>query len=200
VNLVTPLTIGTQTIRSFNSLVYNAGFSTLSTNINGTIAATIAGVTAPLRNDPNAPAAWWSKAVNNGNVYWVTIGNFHVNGVDDAYNIAGTVPGYSGFTVFWPRFATSGGINYDLLSPIVNISITFGAAYRPPTFTNGIVIFPLLGTLGTVPPAGQAAYIAMRNKMAEATGYYLVLKEDGTTYDMVNVADAKAWIQWMWVF
>ncbi len=200
VNLTTPVVVGTQTINRFDNIVWNAGSSTITTNINGTTAATIAGAIAPLKNDVNAPQAWWNKAVNNGNVYWVSVTNFHINGVDDALKVA-TIPNYSGFTIFWPRFGTSGGINYDLLSPIVNNSITFGAAYRPPTFTaGGTVVFPFLGTLGTVPAAATAIYTSLRLKMAEATGYYLVLKEDGTTYDMVNVADAKSWIQWQWVF
>ena len=204
VNLVTPVTVGTTVINRFDNIVWNPGTSTISTNINGTTAATITGTATPLKNDVNAPKAWWNKAASIGE-YWVTTSNFHVNGADDAYNIAGTVPNYAGFSVFWPEFGASGGIVYDLYSPITIVgggaSISFGAAYRPPTFTaGGTVIFPLLGTLGTVPPAASAAFVSTRNKLAEATGYYLVLKEDGLTYDMVNVADAKAWIQWQWVF
>ena len=199
-NLSTPVTVGTTTVRSFENIVWDAGTSTISTNINGTAAATITGSTAPLKNDVNAPRAWWNKALNNGNVYWVSTSNFHINGVDDALKVA-TIPNYSGFTVFWPAFGTSGGINYDLLSPIVNGSIVFGAAYRAPNFTAaGTVIFPFLGTLGTVPPTATTIYTNLRTKMAEPTGYYLILKEDNISYDMVNVADAKSWISWQWVF
>ena len=205
VNLVTPAVIGTQTVNRFDNIVFNAGTSTITTSINGTTAATIAGSIAPLKNDLNAPRVWWNKAVNSGNVYWVTENNFHINGVDDALNVAG-IPGYAGFSIFWPRFGVSGGVNYDLLSPITftstgGIAIAFGAAYRPPTFTaGGTVIFPLYGTLGTVPAGAATIFTNFRNKFAEATGYYLILKEDNLTYDMVNVADAKSWINWIWVF
>ena len=204
VNLVTPVVVGTQTVNRFENIVWDPGTATISTSINGTTAALIAGIASPLKNDVNAPRAWWNKAVNAG-VYWVTETNFHVNGKDDAYNLAG-IPAYAGFSIFWPRYGVSGGINYDLWSPITfsaggGIAIAYGFAYRPPTFTaGGTVIFPLLGTLGTVPPAASAAFVSTRNKIGEATGYYLILKEDNLTYDMVNVADARAWIQWQWVF
>ncbi|HTL09785.1 MAG TPA: DUF4302 domain-containing protein, partial [Chitinophagaceae bacterium] len=203
VNLVKPATIGTQTVNRFENLVFDAGTSTITAAINGNTPATIAGDIAPLKNDANAPQAWYNKAVNAG-VYWVTETNFHVNGKDDAYNVAG-IPAYAGFSIFYPKFGVSGGINYDLFSPIViangGVSIGYGFAYRPPVFTAaGTVVFPPLGTLGTVPPAANPAFANTRSKIAEATGYYLVLKEDNLTYDMVNVADAKAWVRWQWVF
>lgn len=200
VNLAAPPVIGGQTINSFNNVVWDPGTSTLTANINGATAVTIAGSTAPLKNDVNAPRTWWNKAVNNGNVYWVSETNFHINGVDDALKIA-SIPNYSGFTIYWPEFGVSGGINYDLLSPITGGGINFGAAYRPPTFTaGGTIIFQYLGTLGTVPSAATAIYTSLRQKYAEPAGYYLILKEDKITYDMVNVADAKSWINWIWVF
>ncbi|MEP6749212.1 MAG: DUF4302 domain-containing protein [Bacteroidota bacterium] len=203
VNLVTPLSIGNQVVSSFNNLVWNAGTSVLTANINGTTAATIAGNIAPLKNDITAPKAWWNKAVNIGE-YWVSTSNFHVNGVDDAFKVS-SLANYAGFSIFWPEFGVSGGINYDLVSPILAVNgqatIAFGAAYRPPNFTaGGTVIFPFLGTLGTVPAAAVATYTSLRQKIAEPAGFYLILKEDKLTYDMVNVADAKSWIQWQWVF
>jgi hypothetical protein len=203
--LTNPVTVGALKVNRFDNIVWNAGSQTITTSINGTTAATIAGSIAPLKNDVNAPRNWWNKAFNNGNVYWVTENNFHINGVDDALNVAG-IPGYFGFSIFWPRYGTSGGINYDLLAPITTSAtggpaIAFGAAYRPPTFTaGGTVIFPLLGTLGTVPPGATTIFTNLRNKFADPAGYYLVLKEDGITYDMVSVSDAKSWIQWAWVF
>jgi len=204
VNLATPAIVGTQTVSRFDNIVWNAGTSTISTNINGTTAATITGSASPLKNDINAPRAWWNKAVNAGE-YWVTENNFHINGVDDALNVA-SIPNYAGFTIFWPRFGTSGGVNYDLLSPITftstgGVTIAFGAAYRPPNFTAaGTVVFPLYGTLGTVPAGAATIFANLRSKFADPAGYYLILKEDNLTYDMVNVADAKSWVNWIWVF
>jgi len=203
VNLVNTPTIGNQTIKSFNNIVWNAGTATITTTVNGTTASTITGSTTPLKNDPNAPLAWWNKAANIGE-YWVSTTNFHVNGVDDAFKVS-ALASYAGFSVFWPEFGVSGGINYDLVSPILAVNgqatISFGAAYRPPNFTAaGTVIFPFLGTLGTVPASATATFTALRQKIAEPAGYYLILKEDKVTYDMVNVADAKSWINWIWVF
>ena len=203
-NLTTPVTVGALTVSRFDNIVWNAGTATITTNINGSTAATISGSIAPLKNDVNAPRTWWNKAVNNGDAYWVTVTNFHINGVDDALKVA-NIPGYYGFTIFYPTFGVSNGINYDLLSPITTgatgPAISFGAAYRPPTFTaGGTVIFTQLGTLGTVPPGANTIFTNYRNKFADPSGYYLVLKEDGTTYDMVSVSDAKSWIQWLWIY
>jgi hypothetical protein len=205
VNLVTPAVIGTQTVNRFDNIIFNAATSTIATSINGTTAATIAGTAAPLKNDVNAPGAWWNKAVNAG-VYWVTETNFHINGTDDALNVAG-IPLYAGFSIFWPRFGVSGGVNYDLLSPITvspttgGPTIAFGAAFRPPNFTAaGTVVFTFYGTLGTVPAAATTIYTNLRTKFADPAGYYLILKEDNITYDMVIASDAKSWINWIWVF
>ncbi len=203
VNLTTPTVIGSQTIRNFSNLVWNAGTSTITASINGTAAVTIAGNVAPLKNDVNAPMTWWNKAANLDD-YWSSYTNFHVNGVDDAFKIS-ALPGYAGFSLFWPKYGTSGNINYDLAAPIfvVNgrLSISFGAAYRPPTFTtSGTIIFPFLVTLGTIPANVTTAFTAFRQKIAEPTGFYLILKEDKVSYDMVNVLDAKSWIQWSWDF
>ena len=204
VNLTTPVAVGTLTVSRFDNIVWNAGTSTITTSINGTTAATITGSIAPLKNDVNAPRAWWNKAVNNGDSYWVTVTNFHINGVDDALKVA-SIPGYYGFSVFWPRFDVFQGVNFDLLSPITTgatgPAIAFGAGYRPPNFTaGGTVIFPLYVSIGTVPPAANTIFTNYRNKFADPSGYYLVLKEDGTTYDMVSVSDAKSWIQWLWIY
>ncbi|MFT3932474.1 MAG: DUF4302 domain-containing protein [Chitinophagaceae bacterium] len=200
VNLVTAPNINNVAVKSFSNIVYNTSTSTITASINGSTAVTIAGNAAPIKVDLNAPSAWWNKAASIDE-YWVTETNFHVNGVDDAYGIANTAS-YAGFSIFWPRFDVFNGVIFDLLSPIVydntgNVAINFGAGYRPPTFTaGGTVIFRLYVTLGTSP----SNFVSMRNKMAESTGYYLILKEDGLTYDMVNVADAKAWVRWEWVF
>lgn len=199
VNLVNPPTIGNQTINSFNNVVWNAGTSTITTSINGTTAATITGSSSPLKNDPNAPFTWWNKPVTNGNVYWVSETNFHINGVDDALKVS-SLAGYSGFTLFWPQYGVNRGVHYDALIPITSDAINYAGAYGQPIFSAGTVVFPLLGTFGTIPSGDMAIFTSLIQKFAEPTGYYLILKEDKITYDMVNVADARSWITWIWVF
>jgi hypothetical protein len=198
IDLVKPLTAGNQTISRISNVNFISGNQTISCTVNN-VAATVSPVVVPLKVDVGAPKRWWQYAIDNGAKYWVTVNGFHVNGVDDAYNLA-SIPGYEGFSIFFPRFRVSGGVNYDLFSPITNGAIEFGSAFRPPTFTaDGRVIFPFLGTLGTVPATGNLQYSNTRNQITDVNGYYLV-QTSANTYDMVGARDGKAWITWEWVF
>ncbi len=195
--LQNPLTVGNLTVTALTNISWNASTETINMQVNGA-AATITGIVVPLKIDVGAPRRWWNySAVQDS--YWVTESGFHVNGVDDAFGWA-NVPNYNGFTIFWAKFGTSGGINYDLVSPITNNAISFGAAYRPTVFTtDGRAVFPLLGTLGTVPPNASASYLSLRNKMAEPGGFYFVqIDKDGLVYDMVSATDGKSWVRWEW--
>lgn len=193
----TPLVNGSQTVSGFSNLVWNQATETITLTANGGVAATINGIVVPLRVDIGAPAKWWNYSVSQDS-YWATANGFHINGVDDAFKWS-DVPGY-GFTLFWARYGTSGGINYDLLAPIINNSLSFGAAYRPPTFTtDGRIIFRILGTLGTVPANVASNYLNLRTKMSEPGGWYFVqVDQDGLVFDMVSATDGKAWVRWEW--
>lgn len=195
-----PVINGSTIITEFTDLTWSASTNTINLTAGGA-AATVKGVIKPLILDTEAPRRWWLKVKTNDE-YWVTVDGFHVNGVDDAFNIK-QIPNYA-FMIFWPAFGTSGATTYDLAGFITQdstgLALNFGAAYRAPNFTaDGRVTFSLLGTLGTVPPEAQAAYDATSTKFAQAGGYYLIQTSD-ITYDMVAVSDARSWISWLYPF
>ena len=196
ITLSPAFTDGTTTISSFNNITWNGTATTLSFTVNGT-ASTIYGLGQPINIDLDAPRRWWQYALDK-DFYWVSTQGFHVNGVDDAYNITKITNFY--FLLYWPQYGTSGGTNYDLLGTVkvVNnaLALPYGLGYRPPSFTSdGRVSFPYLGSLGTIPAADSVAIARTRIQFSESTGYYLV-PINSTTYDMVNAKDGKAWITW----
>jgi hypothetical protein len=163
-------------------------------DINGTRTSVI-GSGQPLKVDVDAPQRWWQYSVTNGGP-WESPKGFHVNGVADAFNF-GQVPGFQ-YLYFKAQYATSGGVIYDLIGPVVNNSLSYGAAFRPPTFTaDGRIVFTLLGTLGTVPGNATASFTNTRLQMLQPQGYYLV-QTGPLSYDMVSAVDGRAWISWEW--
>lgn len=201
-----PIVVGTKTISELSNVNYDAATNTITATGDGQ-PVTIKGVVTPMVVDVNAPLRWWNYAVA-GDSYWVTEQGFHINGVDDAHGLA-NLPGYFGFSIFWPQYGTSGGVNYDLLSPIVanasgGAAILYGAAYRPPVFSDdGRVTFRFLGTLGNanIPPAGAPIFTNLRTQMAIPEGYYLVQIDNdpvSPAYHMVSAADGLAWVTWLW--
>ncbi|MEO5593139.1 MAG: DUF4302 domain-containing protein [Chitinophagaceae bacterium] len=203
VNLVTPVAIGTQTVSRFDNIVWDAGTATITTSINGTTPATITGSTAPLKNNVNAPKAWRDKGLNSG-VYWVSNTGFHANGTDDGFGIA-NLSNATGTFYFYMYYPNGYSNPADRFVPIMlngnSLAYnTYGTAPKsPPVFTaDGRVVFSKLGDVGAIPPGGP---VALSNALLyNAAGFYLILKEDGVTYDMVSASDAKSWIQWQWVF
>jgi hypothetical protein len=189
-------TDGTTSISSFNNMSWNATTTTLSFTVNGT-ASSIVGSGQPIKVDLDAPRRWWQYALDQG-AYWISTQGFHVNGVDDAYGITQTTNFY--FMLYWPQYGTYNGTTYDLAGNVklVNnaLSLPYGVAYRPPTFTtDGRVSFTYFGTLGTVSTADSIPLAKTRIQFTETSGYYLV-RVDTTTYDMVSAKDGKAWITW----
>jgi hypothetical protein len=71
---------------------------TITLSVNNT-AATVTGIVVPLRVDTGAPRRWWEYGVNQGD-FWYSVQGFHVNGVDDAFNIQ-SLTRYL-FLVYWP--------------------------------------------------------------------------------------------------
>ncbi len=196
ITFVNPLVIGSQTITGFTNITWNAATTTVGFSVNGT-PTTVVGANQPMKVDLGAAKKWWQVSVTQ-DAYWVSLSGFRVNGVDDAHKWS-SVPGFQ-YMLFWAKYGTSNGIDYDLLGPVVNNALNYGAAFRPPNFTtDGRVIFTFLGTLGTVPANAAAPFLATRTQMAQAQGYYLVQTSE-TSYDMVSAADSKIWITWFWVF
>lgn len=196
IQLVNAFSDGTQTITGFTDITWNAGpgtFSLKANNNNGTLA----GVNSPIAVDKNAPVRWYNLAVNNS-TYYLSENGFHVNGVDDAYNLKSLTDGtWSYFyLLYWPQYNT----NVDLVAPVFinqardQITLLYGTAPRVPTiFSDGRVVFREQGAFGTYPTSGPAAQT--RTQLYQSGGYYFV-QTGATTFDMVSAADSRIWINW----
>ena len=193
----TPFDDGSQIITGFTNIVWDAAASTLTVSANSNT-GTIAGVNSPIAVDKEAPGRWWNTAASSGS-FWLSENGFHVNGVDDAFNIKSLTSGTFryGFLIYWPQY----GSNYDLFGPVFldaaggTPSLFYGTAPRNITITNdGRVVFRELGILGTgFPTAGSMA--ASRIQLYNSGGYYFV-QTSGTSFDMVSAADSRIWITW----
>ena len=192
-----PVPIGSTPITGISGIVYDPATSTATVSVNGTN-GTIVGAAAPLKYNLSAPGTWYNMANSTGGL-WISIFGFHVNGVDDALGVTtltdGTNPyfGYSyfpnsfnGFDVFSPLFFVGGNsVNF----PQNYLTIGFGQEAN-----TGITTFTLQD-LGTPPPV-PAPVAATNALMSDPSGFYFILKEDGTTTDMVIASDAKSWLRW----
>ena len=192
--LVTPLATGTETISQIEIVGWDNATSTINVKVNGN-ASTIAGNARPLAVDLNAPRRWFQQAVNDGE-YWFSQNGFHVNGVDDAFNIKSLDKYY--YLIYWPSYAP--GSN-DLFAPVfinaagTSLELLYGAAPRVAQFTtDGRAIFSLLGNYGSYPTTGPAAQ--SRAQLLSPQGYYFI-QTGQNSYDMVSATDAKAWVSWI---
>jgi hypothetical protein len=193
----TPFNDGSQTITGFTNINWNESTNTFSVTANNST-GTIAGVNNPIAVDKQAPLRWWNYAVSYGNTYWISLDGFHVNGVDDAYNIKSLQKddwSYL-FLIYWPRINT--GI--DFMGPFFlnaardSADLFYGTIPRSPTVTaDGRALFREDQLFGTYPESGPAALT--REQLYNAGGYYFV-QTGATSYDMVSAADARIWITW----
>ncbi len=195
ISLVSPFNTGTTSISELKNIEWVSASNDLTVTV-GTVTGTISGAIAPLKNDVGAPKRWWEWARSS---FWVwSQFGFHKNGVDDAFNVRGI----AGFQRIEYRPVASGA--FDAVR-IINTAGGggFGPAVTPIFTADGRVVFPNSGSqFGAVPAAAAPAYNQFRTQLFEPQGYYLVQtgfgSDEQTTYDMVNVLDAKTWITWQY--
>ncbi len=198
--LVSPLVNGSQTITGFTNMSWEPSTETINLNV-GNAAATIKGIVVPLRVDTGAPRRWFDAAINNA-TYYFSVEGFHVNGVDDAFNIQSlTEGGYTYFyLLYWPLVNGSN----DLFAPVfltpdqTAVDILYATAPRTTYTADGRAVFIQLGNYGppnflTYPTTGAAGQ--SRALLYHPSGYYFV-QTGATTYDMVSASDGKSWITW----
>ncbi len=193
-----PFMAGSTIVTGFYNPVWSGVTQTITGNVGDGNTATIKGIIKPQVLDVDAPRRWWQTMVDEGS-FWYTYTGFHVDGVDDAYGLQGI----ENFVAlgFWPQFGTSGNITYDLAGYLMNengqLSLSFGTAFDAPTFTaDGRIRFgTYLGDLGDIPDDAIDPYVNTALKLMETSGFYLVQINDDQ-YDMVNAANARAWISW----
>ena len=149
-----------------------------------------------------APEEWWQFAVTNGATYWITIDGFHVDGVNDAFNLRSLISGTNTYYyfIYWPQYEP--GSN-DLFAPVflnaaqTGLTLLYAAAPATPAFTqDGILKFTSLGNYGNYPQDPSNPARLTRNLFFQPEGFYFVKISD-TEYDMVSAANGRAWLRWI---
>jgi hypothetical protein len=189
--LYDPIVIGTTTVTALEDVSFDAGAKVINTKISGGSSIQIKEAISPLKYDISGAANW--RAWATASTYVSSELGFHINGVDDGLGLK-SLAGYRRID-YQPNL----GIPYDGARIIATAS--YGPAIIPTITADGLVIFPNSGfQFGTVPTAATTVYLKYLTQLFQAQGYYLIQTNGGTTqsitYDMVNVADAKAWVSW----
>ena len=196
-----PVVNGSVTVPGFSIQSFNAGAQTMNVTVNGS-AATITGYDVPLNPDVAVAARRWSAVSLNSDYYWISVDGFHVNGVDDAYNIKSLKTDTSEYYYLLYKSNTNG---LDAFIPIFldtvksTLIATYGSWMQMKTNNSGgRAIFNEYDTRTTPYPAsGPAA--DTRSQMKEASGYYFA-QTSSYSYDMVSAADSKVWLTWYWIW
>jgi hypothetical protein len=191
IGLFNPITIGTATISGLEDVTFDAGAKVINTKISGGSTIQIKEAIAPLKYDVTGAQRWLAWAL--ASTYVSSELGFHINGVDDALGLQ-SLAGYRRIDYF-PE--ADGTYDYARIVAATN----YGPAIIPTLTSTGLAIFPNSGfVFGTVPTAANAVYTKYLTQFFQPQGYYLIQTNGGSvetiTYDMVNVADAKAWVSW----
>ncbi|MES2429629.1 MAG: DUF4302 domain-containing protein [Bacteroidota bacterium] len=187
-----PLQNDGQTITSISVDSYNSATNTITIK-SGTLTGTVAETILPLKIDEEAPANWLEYPNQFGG-YWASWDGFHVNGVDDAYQIKTLDAFYQ--LAFFPKDYF--GTTTELLIPLILVdnALDFEYYFRMQfTHAEGIGKFRLRNTSSdpATPTTGPARLT--RNLFTQTEGFYFVQTSE-TTYDMVSAKDGKAWMTW----
>jgi len=197
-----PVVNGSQTVPGFTITGFNGSTQVMNVTVNGT-AATITGYNGPPINpDVKNAAARWAAQSGAGDNYWISVDGFHVNGVDDAYNIKSLKTDTTKY--FYLLYKTNPG-SVDAFFPVFLDSAknSLVANYRSwlvmtITPSTGRTRFAETSQAPSDPwPAGPAG--DTRTQMLNPNGFYFV-QSSSYSYDMVSVADAKVWLTWYWIF
>jgi len=201
VEFPTPVVNGSTTITGFAITGFNTTTNTLQVRVNNTD-ATIAGAIRPVNPDVQAARRWWQWGAA-AQSYWYSWNGFHVDGVDDAFNVKSLKTDTSRFyyVTYWPGIQPGSGSSFDALIPfyylpaIDDIDFNYGTAPKPTFQSDGRVTFSLLGdlTIGPYPTTGPA--FKTKEQLFSTNGYWFVQTSENS-YDMVSAKDAKAWITW----
>ena len=195
-----PVVNGSAIVPGFSITSFNAGSQIMNVTVNGA-AATISAFSTPINPDvKNAANRWWSYGAAS-DYYWISFDGFHVNGVDDAYNIKSLKndsakfyfllykPNTNGVDAFFTIYRDTLDNSLDVESGSW-VTLTITPSTGQGRFTDAQVRSPW-------PATGPAA--STRIQMFNTNGYYFV-QSSSYTYDMVSIADAKVWATWYWLF
>lgn len=187
ISFTTPFTDGEVTFYGLADIKWDASAQKMTLKA-GTNTATITSAIKPLVVDMTAGQRWYNMAV--GGLYWRSDAGFHVNGVDDAYNV-NSISGFN-YMFYYPNFQNSG---YDFAG-IVPEGFAYGPAFNPTFRNNGTVTFTYPdGGFGEIPEEAVTIMGQIITKYRESEGFYFV-QTGNNSFDMVNVRDARTWITW----
>ncbi len=198
-----PIVNGSANIPGFSITSYDAGAQTINVTVNGT-AATISGFTTPINLDVrNASNRWWQRS-GSGDDYWISFDGWHVNGVNDAYNIKALKNDTADFYFLLYKGNTNGADAFFTIyldEAEQSLDVEHGSWVNMNINTsNGVARFGEIDLRDpAVPWPATGAAAQTRSQMYQPNGYYFV-QSSAYTYDQVSVADPRIWITWYWVF
>lgn len=197
-----PVINGSATIPGFSITNFNAGSQIMNVTVNGA-AATISGFSTPINPDvKNASNRWWQFGAAS-DYYWISFDGFHVNGVDDAYNLKSlkndTAKFY--FLLYKPN---SNAIDafFTIYRDTVDNALDLESGSwvsKNITASTGRIRFSEYQARADAPWPATGPAADTRTQFYNASGYYIV-QTSSNSYDMVSIADAKVWLTWLWLF
>jgi hypothetical protein len=197
-----PVVNGAVNIPGFSVGAFNAGTQTLSATVNGA-AAPITSFNSPVNPDVRSAVSRWWQFGAASEFYWISENGFHVNGVDDAYNIKSLKTDTSEYSFLLYRPNSD---NIDAFIPIFlhttkrQLFAAYGSWLRMNvTSSTGRAWFTEVGVRQGAPYPATGPAADTRTQMLHPNGYYFV-QTSAYSYDMVSTADAKIWLTWLWVF
>ncbi|MFT2011326.1 DUF4302 domain-containing protein [Pontibacter sp. 13R65] len=179
-------------ITSLDAIQYNGTSNSFTLSVGGQ-AATIQEAGRPIKVDIQAARNFH----NDPTEYWVAAGGFTINGVEDAHNLRALSNFYQ--LSFWANYDVYNNRNYDLMGFLFldptgpSLELPYGIAATPSFTADGRIVFTLLGTLGTIPEAHQAAVTATLQQWTDNQGYYII-RTNEFSVDLVSARDGKAWL------
>jgi hypothetical protein len=193
---------GSATIPGFSITGYNAGTQTMNVTVNGT-AATISGFTTPVNPDVRTAANRWWQVSGSGDLYWISFDGWHVNGVDDGYNIKSLKNDTAKFYFILYKGNTNGADAFFTIyldSAEQAIDVEHGSWVSMTANSAGVARFGEIELRDlSVPWPASGPARQTRDQLYQANGYYFV-QSSASTYDQVSVSDPRIWITWYWLF
>jgi hypothetical protein len=197
----TPVVNGSTTITGFTVTGFNTTTKTLQVKVNNSDAV-IAGAIRPVNPDLQAGRRWWQWGAE-AQSYWYSVNGFHVDGVEDAFDVKSLKTDTSTYYYFtyWPGIQPATGRAFDALLPfyyiprIDDIDWIYGTAPKASFQSDGRVVFSLSGDLNGDPYPVTGPAFKTKQQFFSTNGYWFVQTSE-KTYDMVSAKDAKAWITW----
>ncbi|MBB6131631.1 DUF4302 domain-containing protein [Mucilaginibacter lappiensis] len=188
---LTPVTIGSATLTAIKSIKFDQTNRVFTGTINSN-AMQIKEAIAPLKYDLTAVSAFTVNLHPDSHFKdaWVSDNGFTVDNKIDGFGV-NAIPGLD-YILYYPLTTTKeNGTKIGFYSNAAGF-FPYGPEIIP-SVSNGIISFTFWGSYGTPPAAIAFAVNSTTTKFIDPKGFY-VIATGSNTYDLVSVADARAWI------